>query len=769
MRRIFKLLALCSLIHLQTVSADLFGKTPVSEAAKQLNARIIQTYKSQGIEPAIQLLDKEGRAFLNQSDATAQFDFFNFLQVESNTNGGIHHQEWCLALTHWNYQYCLKEGDSFWLSSWTPMMHEKYISAGKYGMARAVIDYERARLLESGKELEVNQMKTIRPANPEFPTIGFKTIGARERITAKEYAFFLSTAEQDLAEGRWQRAMEAAYLAANDSIGTEKWYQKNPQLTDSKVMISKSTSRLREAQYAISDGYRFLELREAELDALQELPKFNPAEEWGMNLVQFANCRVLHLEAILGSKGSEVIAEIEKISKEMCSNPNIPIDDAALLSLLMADVHFHTGNAEAGWKVINGLRAEKDITRDTRYEIDSEWCRHRVATGQTEGVESVLIDLLKIAREGGLKQREIKLYETYARLLVALGRFEDALFIQQELIRLLRSFDLTPRIPGALQQLAVIHALMGEKALADRNVKEASQLLADAKLPEVCKKRIRILLEKPLPSVIKPQEAQAGCDLQPMRSMMIPLEGLPSRGLFTLTNYSGKEQCGELLLAGEGLVFRDDATSSLIGVDVSSAKGNAEISRKVTIGAGDFLVIDLSRQMSPESKRATVAINWKPSEGEEQTAEWTGETVEKGVSLAVTDAGEYLDNPFYLVPIYHLLQYKDAFEQVADLRVIASKTTRIELYDQNDELVFVDADGDGAFTSEGDIVSKDLNRNGAGDLVLENSAKESRLRLFVRPKELIPGSELSLDVQLFKQGDWISYATDRILFPKNEK
>lgn len=767
MRISLAIIACLSIFQAQPVSAYLFGDVPKSEAATELKNRILETYKSQGIAPAISLLDEEGLAFLKKSDAQAQCDFFDVLCAETKSGAGRDQQEWRMALTEWCYRYCVKVGDSYWSSVWTPLMHERYFEAGKYGAARVVIDRERTRLLEEGKELEVDKMKTVRPANPEFPLVELKTLGARERISSKQFTFFMSNAEQDLAEGRWKRAMEASTLAAADQMGNLKWYQQRPNLVDSKDNVRQMTGRWRQGLLNLADGYQFLDLAEPELATLRELEKFNNAEKFGRNLVLMAGCRAFHLEYVLGKNGPEVVAEMIKKQTALAAYTDILKDDSELLNLMIADVHFRQGDAKSGWTMIDELRANESLTRDSRFQVDSEWCRHRVDTGLTDEVETVLIDLLKIAREGGLKRREIGLYETYARLLVALGRYEDALVIQRELMRLLRSFDLFPRLPGALHYLAGIHALLGEKDRADASLKEANRILESSKIPDASKKRIREIVGRALP--VPPADRDAKnqvADLQPVRAMMVPLKGLPARGLFTLTNPSGKAVSGKLRFRGAGLAFRDEE-AGMIAVDISKAGGKTELTREVAIPAGDFFAIDLSRPA--EDGEAKVSIIWEPVVGEAQTAEWVAESAEEGVSIAITDAAEYLDNPFYLIPVYHLLQYTDTFAQVADVRVVASAPARIELYDQNDELIFVDADGDGAFVSEGDIVSKDLNRNYYGDLKLDTKRQEMRFRLFVRPAEVVPGKELNLDLQLLQQGEWATHSTDRLLFPaKNQ-
>jgi hypothetical protein len=766
------LFAVFCLCHAPVLEAQklTFGNPPEDKSALALRDRIVERYRSQGIPAALRMLDEESPKFLAGAGATARYDFYSALNQEALNHSGREDSAWDLALIEWCYNHCRHRGESYWYGRWVSMMHERYFAAGRYREARGVIEYERIRRIEAGKELDLEKLASDGPVHSEFPAIRKRKLGPEDRIMIKDYSFFVAQAEQEIMEGKWRWGMEASALAASTAMGNFKWSQARPENTDSKLVMADYTGHWRNAKWLSASGFRFLGIPELELKECEELSEFHPEEGRGIFKLQMARARAAHLRYSLGrveaAAALKTMGEIRAIQR---SDAYKAEQDADLVYLMVADTHFRQGNAKRGWEVIGEIRAKADLSRDMRFQVDSEWCRHRVETAEYEGVEAVLIGLLKTAREGGLKQREIGLYETYAKLLIGLGRYGDALVIQRELIRLLRSFDLFPRVPAALWQLAGIHALLGERDLAAAAVREANRLLEEAKLPDSSKQRLRVILAKPLPDAAAKKPDTAKSDLQPLRSMMIPLEGFPARGLFTLTNHSGNGVSGELRFKGAGLAFRGGAVEGMVGVDVAAPGGGGEITRKVSIAAGDFLAIDLSRHPVPNAARATVAITWLPAGGEPQTAEWIGDGAEEGVSLAVTDAGEYLDNPFYLIPIYHLLQYKDAFAQVADVRVVASRPTRIELYDQNDELVLVDADGDGTFRSEGDMISKDLNRNGAGDMVLEATAKERRFRLFVRPAEALPGGELSLDIQLFQQGEWVTHSTDRILFKDKGK
>jgi tetratricopeptide (TPR) repeat protein len=763
----FFLLALgCLLLPRASPAAPSFGDAPEDQAAKALAGKIATTWRSDGVEKAIDLLDREGRAFIKNSGATARFDFFSSLRGEAMAGMGRANQEWSLALTEWCYRYCRDVGEDYWLDKFTPEMHAAYFRAGKYGAARAVLNDDRLRQLENQEDLDVLVFPASGLVNEAFPAIAKRTPGKMKNLPTKKFSIFIAQARQDLAEGKWRRAMEAAAMGAANARGMFDWHNQRPNLTDSKNMMTDMTGHWRRLRTVMAEGYRFLDLKEAELEEYRGIDAFNPEEGREHWDVQMAWARAQHLGVVLGNSDSAVLQELEEVRQVLLTPAYNAPDDADRVHLMMADVHFLSGNDARGWEIIDGIRANKGLSRDMKYEVAMEWCRQRVAAKMYDTVETELVGLLEIARAGGLKQREIALYEIYAGLLIGLGRYEDALVIQNELLRLLNSFDLFPRIPAALGQLARIQALMGQSGLAEASLARAKETLEAAKIPGDSKKRIRAAIDLPLPGPAERfRSNQEGTDLQPLRSLTIPLAGLPARGLFTLTNLSGAEVGGKLAFRGSGLVFRE-AAEGMVAIDADDPKGQPALAREITLPAGSVKLIDISRWEDAGDRESRVSVEWIPARGQPQSAEWKAEREEKAVSIAVTDAGEYMDNPFYLIPIYHLLQYQDTFARAADLRVVASLPARVELYNQKDELVFVDAEGDGAFTSDGDLVSQDLNRNGSGDLELMADVRELRFRVFARPLKIEPGKELTLDLQIFEAGEWTTFSSDRILFPK---
>lgn len=764
------LIALCLLSPVSALPPEgaSFGNAPKDASAQAFGERISEIHRTRGIEEAVKVLDAEAPAFMRKAGATARYDFFAALQDEAMGPKGLGNEDlaWKQALTSWCYYYCRNEGHSYWYERWVPMMHDVCFEAGNYGVARAVIDYERRRRIEKGIDLDFASLSTSGPADAAFPAVLKRKLGPKQRILTKDYRFLLAEAGQEIVEGKWRSGMEVAALGAESAMGGFKWYQQHRDLTDSALMMTHLTGHWRVATGHTAEGYRFLELPWMELQTLRELTKFNLDEGRDIYEVRMAEARALQLEFQFAFKDLAAVSKgLEEIRQILLSDAYRAPVHADRVSLMLADVHFRAGKPDKGWEILNPLRARKTLSRDMRIEVDREWCRHRVDAGLNEGVESELVALLKICREGGLKRREIDLYEIYARLLISLGRYQDALTIQREYLRLLKSFDVFTRIPSALHGLATLNSHLGQKERALADLAAARQLAESPKIPEGARKRLREVIARPLPeaSPTLPKAAPL-VDLQPMRSMMVPLEGFSARGLFTLSNPSGVPVSGTLRLQGKGLAFTT-AAEPVVGVEASKAGGSDLISRALTVPAGEFVFIDLS--CAPHGANTRVSIVWSPADGESQSAEWTTDQPESGVSLAVTDAAEYLNNPFYLIPFYHLVQYRDTFARALDVRVVASAPARIEFYDPNDELVCVDADGDGAFTSPGDIISKDLNRNGWGDLVLDPKSQELRFRMLVHPAKIVSGGELNLDLQILDQGKWNTHLTDRLVFPKS--
>ena len=763
MKPIILLTILASLAPGQT--KETFGPAPADQPARDLCARVAGTRSSGGPDAAIRLLDTEGRAFLKKSGAVARFDFFSALKDEALHKSGRDDLAWGTALAEWIYRYGRHDGENYWYRDMVPAIYNLYVAGGRHAAAREVLTYE-ANLLAEGRDTEFDVSRFVAKEfiNPQFPEFRRRVL-PQALVQIRHANLLASMGIQDLAEGQWRRALEEAAICKNFATIKLKWWAERMELIDAQMVTSTLTDIWRKGSDVTAESYRFLGMKELELSEYQAISSFRTEQGWALQYVDLAKCRAAHLRYVLGRADKSVIGEMITLRDKIAGNPLAALDDQHRISLLIADIHFRADEPAKGWLLIDQLRADTTLSANIKSRILKEWCRHRVRENLLDDVEPTLIRLLTEAREGGVKREEIDIYQTYAGFLVESSRLNDALQIQTELLRLLRSFDLFPRLPEALHGLARIQALIGQTDAAQASLSDARAALDGKTVPPGFKSRIDGLLAAELPAAATPAKVAevAGVDLQPRRSMMVPLSDLPARGLFSLTNTGARQQSGNLVLRGPQLSVRPETPDDQFIVDIADDAGEPIITRPLTLQPGEALVVDLSLAASKTAEGAKVDLLWEPNQGEAQSAEWQSDSAEEGVTMAITDASEYLENPFYLMPVYHLLQYLDDFEQAVDVRVVASQPTRIELYDQEDRLVMVDAAGDGDLVSRGDLISQDLNRNSLPDLRLAPSTTEQRFRLFVQPLQAISADGLLLELQMRQQGQWITCSTDRIL------
>jgi hypothetical protein len=247
-------------------------------------------------------------------------------------------------------------------------------------------------------------------------------------------------------------------------------------------------------------------------------------------------------------------------------------------------------------------------------------------------------------------------------------------------------------------------------------------------------------------------------DLQPLRSLVIPVKGRPLRGKLTLANPSAQAVEGTLAFDGIPADAIWDAGSGEATVTLGSA-GSDRLS-KVRIEPGSFALIQLSAGPDAVSKGTLTTVWSSPGQPDRQSV-WTFDPAEAGVSTAVIEAGEFKSNPFYSVPIYHHYMQPEDSRLPANFRITTSSPARVELYDAEDHPVSVDANGDGSLGESGDSLFADTDNDGAADLPAV--AGETSFRIQVYPSGNIPADGLKVKLENKLDGRWIAVAEDRIL------
>ena len=182
----------------------------------------------------------------------------------------------------------------------------------------------------------------------------------------------------------------------------------------------------------------------------------------------------------------------------------------------------------------------------------------------------------------------------------------------------------------------------------------------------------------------------------------------------------------------------------------------------VDLAAGATALFDLSTTIEGAKSPLALRLRWQGPNGTSDEAVWKTAPAESGVSSAVIDAGAFRANPFHLIPVYHVYQYRPPTRGELNLRVVASEPTRIEFYDDQRKLVAVDAQGDGRLDAEGDSLIQDRDRNGIVDLVLPAQRNEITFLLMVRPLAESSNQDRELSVESLQEGTWRKLAVDTI-------
>ncbi|MBN2685936.1 MAG: hypothetical protein JXR40_11705 [Pontiellaceae bacterium] len=393
-----------------------------------------------------------------------------------------------------------------------------------------------------------------------------------------------------------------------------------------------------------------------------------------------------------------------------------------------ARIYHAMGKKTEAWSIVNELfkEAEQDVNPRRIMRVMDTAIDLALADGGTHPeLENWLKTTLTDARKMGNKIKEIPLYEKYADFLVIKERYTEAVTIQREAVRLSQAV----RLPKRLAQ--------NQTRLAD------------------------IQKQMPTRSIVKTERT----DIQPRLSYSAALPEQAVHGRFYLYNPSIQTSKGTLLLSGTIEQTAWVKEQEWLMLSTSPLYENAESSLSITLSPGKTCVIDMTGVPLENGAGGTVNCQWIPEDTAEASAfsEWNYEAAQTEKRTAIIDAHEFIDNPYYLIPINHMLQRIESDQpQAVDFSVSASSPMRIESYDSvSGQLLAVDANGDGDFLDAGDLVVGDTNQNNWPDLFLKENEKRASLVMYVKPLAPIT-QEIELTISIQIDGEWQTDATDVI-------
>ncbi len=426
-------------------------------------------------------------------------------------------------------------------------------------------------------------------------------------------------------------------------------------------------------------------------------------------------------------------------------------------SLDKALIYHALDHKKEAWEIVDALMAEaaEDVnphhwilTLDTAIDLALEDGAARPE------LEEWLVVALENARRAGNKYKELPLYEKYAKFLMIKGRYEEAVRIQQEAVRLARAMSLPKRL---LDNLDVLEDMR-------QRIANETQVASSEPQPETDPCSFATEDRQPVDAG---NSATGGLsasvppvDIQPRISVSAALPGQAAYGRFYIHNPATVTQQGTLQLSGS-LGEPDWMNGQWLTVSASPTFETIQLSRPLELEAGVSCIIDIIG-MPHTNGTVTVDCQWI-ADDRSISGSWTYQTSYTGKRTAVIDAHEYRDNPFYLVPIHHMVQRIDAdAEETIDFTIEASSPMRIESYDAlTGELLAVDANGDGDFLDQGDQIMVDDNRNSWPDLVFEAEQRLASLVMYVQPAESTAG-DIELSVSIRTDAEWQMDAVDFI-------
>ena len=480
----------------------------------------------------------------------------------------------------------------------------------------------------------------------------------------------------------------------------------------------------------------------------------------------------LNLELVkikLGTLTEESIEIADTAEKLILNSPFYSRTDKIDVQLRKARIYHALGHTKEAWEMVDRLFAEtaNDVNPQLQIYLLRTAIDLALADGGTHpGLEEWLILALENERRMGNKFGELSLYEKYAQYLAINGLYEEAVAIQREAVRLAESMNLPDRLTMAQEVLEQLSKSLKAPVLAENLVskKSAAEPKADTiqETPTLPDSQPEITEENKSGVTGQRSALIAGVDIQPSLSLTTALPGQPAHGRFYLINPSAKAVQGELQLEGCVDLLQWQNKNWLI-VGSSPSFPETALSCPLTLAAGASYIIDITGLPITNEPETKIECSWIVNGEATATGRWSYQESTSGKRTAVIDAHEIKSNPFYLIPIYHMIQRQEAIEsEWVDITVEASSPMRIEAYDESTgKLLYIDANGDGDFGDKGDLVTSDANRNNWPDILFAANQYHASIILYVKP-EAGQKTEQELTVKLLNNEVWRIDAVDVI-------
>jgi hypothetical protein len=749
--------------------------------ADAMIAEVVSKYQSNGIESGLQELEKKYIEYKQKFNS--QYIFVYAAWGEAQTKSGTDDPAWGYHVFKWTLkELWSKEKTTRDVAANLENMQEKAIEAGFIGTLIELreLHIKSARHHYYGYiNAELIPTSSLRYQLPRFPDpnayeMPVLTPKYKKPYTSHEIIDISNLANVEHMLMNWRESFIYSMwldkwgktIMPNDLAGLDAMEASTEQYTPTQCNVYILLSKLYQdlGYYKLSKQYN-------------RIVASRGTKEYRGNKSDNARMNNALLQSKLGEEITESIEQLNELRAKIVDNQYHETSSRFWCDLVIASKLKQLNRADEAYALLNEtlLVAQEEtmlLVNIAALKIRIDWS---FEDEQLDSIEDDLITLLQLCRQRGLKASEPELYVNYARLMFLLDSLPEAIELQLVAIDQYKTFDLYTWLPVRYEELAELYFRIGNYELADYYSRLAHKLLneADAEYPdwiigetlanlEPLQNQIDNALRElattekekthPFPltdsTLQKPTKqvsptTYAMLDLQPAEQVCIPLAGYPATAVYTITNYSQDTQQVKLSAQGavQSLTLIENENFSLT-LSTAASANRQTVSFELQSGEQRFIMVEAPAGATP----INAELSLLPLAQSSGVSYFSIKSEDDVSQAAVINAAMVRDNPFYSESIFHVLRRLPDGENVMNLHFKASQPARIEGYDIDGKLLFVDADGDGAFNSTGDILRADQDLDGFADIGFEADSLLEIIEITVSPHGAIPLEGLDIEV-----------------------
>jgi|GEM_PF-3925709 len=424
----------------------------------------------------------------------------------------------------------------------------------------------------------------------------------------------------------------------------------------------------------------------------------------------------------------------------------------------------------------------------------------RAASGETN-LDPEFIALLAKMRAQGNKRGEPNLYYEYASYLMDRDRPGEATPLYQEALRLKHSFGLIlhepallsaiinariasgdidgaratlaeldtfitryeKELPAARRVLAEIFRATALGKLSEKDAAKASLELARRLAVGLPEYRRRLLQPDQEQAIINPDRTAppaatlaARLRIQPLEVVSIAAPAMAANTRFVVANPNPAGVRGQWVITGPG-------ASAAGAVSFTAGKPDATLLVPQTVPSGGESALLVTMAAAKGSDAAKASVVWRQSGlADSPASAWDVQWSAESAGRVVLDASQLETNPFRSVSLFHEMAVPLGETNGIPFRLKSPVPLRFEYYDPTtQELLAIDANGNGDFTETGDLHHGGPSGNACAIAPVRSTAATVtvEIRIFAPSGEALAITPtLVLETEIYRNNAWLKEA-----------